>query len=208
MPDQEECLSVEEPSPCTENDIYYMPAKSGDVVKFIVDREQTEGYTEGMVKVALSNCCGVITHYDIGTVTEADDQLHISATLPEDLEDDDYRFVLYLEFTLYVSEYTPETSEGECDGVVTLAILGDPAGNFSYSIDGINYQESPTFENICAQDYTFSLREGESDCEVGELTAHLGGTDCSQYSGTTIQDLIDLGVIGYEIDLCTGNDFI
>jgi hypothetical protein len=207
LPDQEDCLEPEVVSECSSQEVYYMPAKSDDVINFIVDRDQTQGFSYESVKVALVNC-GIVTHYDIGIVTEADSQIYVSVTMPEDLQDCDYQLVLYLRFTLYVSAFTPESSEGECDGVVTIGIFGDPLGSFSYSIDGITYQESPTFENVCAQDYTFYLREGASDCEVAQLTAHLGGTDCSQYSGTTIQDLIDLGVYGYWIDGCTGNDFI
>ena len=50
-----------------------------------------------------------------------------------------------------------------------LIITTENVGNFSYSIDGINYQNTPVFENLEGGRYTVYVREN-SDCGIDTQT--------------------------------------
>lgn len=196
---------------CPPKAVYKMPAKPSDIIKFVIERAQVNGYTEGMLKASLVKC-GELVYDNIGTFEEAGPQLFVTVEIPGDAPDCDYQIVISLDFKLKIVDYAPE-SEEPCSAAVALGIEGIdgfPVGDYLYSKDGINFQSSPLFEGICSDlEYTFYIKYGDFTCLAGDpLTIDFAGLGCGNYAGTTIQDLIDLNVYGFQIDNCTGNDFI
>ncbi|VAW33356.1 internalin, putative, partial [hydrothermal vent metagenome] len=77
---------------------------------------------------------------------------------------------------------TDVSCNGIEDGVITVSASGGTLG-YEYSIDGINFSASTTFNNLSANDYTVVLRDANG-CEVNEqliiepmLAATLAKTD-------------------------------
>jgi gliding motility-associated-like protein len=59
---------------------------------------------------------------------------------------------------LSVSSQTNVSCYGGSDGSVTL--IGSGSSGYSYSIDGVNFQPSGTFDNLLATTYTFTVMDG------------------------------------------------
>jgi hypothetical protein len=93
---QLECLSDESNNCGNEEDVYPIPAKSGDVIKWIMDKsEVTYGGAEASdLRIGLTDC-GVLVNDNVGSIVEAENHLYCTATLPEDLPEGCYEFVIY-----------------------------------------------------------------------------------------------------------------
>lgn len=93
------CLAVipEAYEPCNIFDeIYEIPAKQGDVLKFIIDKSEIDhkGADVANLRVGLTNC-GVLIVASIGDIIEADNQYFITANIPANVSDCTYNFVIY-----------------------------------------------------------------------------------------------------------------
>jgi gliding motility-associated-like protein len=73
------------------------------------------------------------------------------------------------ELSVGVSSVSNVLCFGESNGMINVAAMG---GNmpFSYSLDGVIFQSSPTIENLAAGEYTVTVRD-DRGCEVMSNTA-------------------------------------
>ncbi|MFN3917046.1 MAG: PKD domain-containing protein [Flavobacteriales bacterium] len=58
---------------------------------------------------------------------------------------------------------------GVCDGVISVNASGG-TGAIEYSLDGITFQASNTFTNLCAGTYTITIRDANGCTETGNTT--------------------------------------
>ena len=70
--------------------------------------------------------------------------------------------------TINSSNFTDPTCNGDCDGTVTVTGTS-PAGGEQYSIDGINFQATGTFNNLCAGTYTVTISDANSCTDTVSL---------------------------------------
>lgn len=83
---------------CDTNEVYLIPAKPQDTFKFIVDKSTVEplGTSIENIKIAITKCGALLLGFlDVGTVVETELQYFISVTLPLNLPDSEYNFVIY-----------------------------------------------------------------------------------------------------------------
>lgn len=95
LEDQTECLS-EESSECDQSEQYPLPAHSGDVLKWIMEKTEVtySGAQASDLRIGLTNC-GVLVNSNAGTIVESETHLYCTATLPNDLPEGCYEFVIY-----------------------------------------------------------------------------------------------------------------
>ena len=89
--------SVDLYKPCsTYNDIYKIPAKQGDTLKFIINKSEIDhkGADVANLRIGLTNC-GVLIVESVGDIVEADNQYFITANIPTNVSDCTYNFVIY-----------------------------------------------------------------------------------------------------------------
>ncbi|MEZ4985225.1 MAG: hypothetical protein R2795_09350 [Saprospiraceae bacterium] len=80
---------------------------------------------------------------------------------------------------------------GVMDGSITVMATG---GTLEYSIDGINWQSSPVFNNLAGGTYTVTVRDANStSCTVVDM-ALVGGPDVPQIISVTATNPTDCGV--------------
>jgi hypothetical protein len=91
---------------------------------------------------------------------------------------------------IIVSAYTVNTTEGVCEGEIDATATGGNGGPYEYSIDGINFQSSGLFEDLCEGEYTVTARD--TDGNEGSTTFEIFvNANCEDYECSTLQDLID-----------------
>ncbi len=71
--------------------------------------------------------------------------------------------------TINSSNFTDPSCNGDCDGTITVTGTS-PAGGEQFSIDGINFQASGTFNNLCAGIYTVTISDANSCIDTISLT--------------------------------------
>lgn len=71
--------------------------------------------------------------------------------------------------TINSSNFTNPSCNGDCDGTITVTGTS-PAGGEQFSIDGINFQASGTFNNLCAGAYTVTISDANSCTDTVSLT--------------------------------------
>lgn len=89
--------SVDLYKPCNIfDDIYEIPAKQGDTLKFIIDKTEIDhkGADATNLRIGLANC-GVLIVASVGNIVEADNQYFITANIPTNVSDCTYNFVIY-----------------------------------------------------------------------------------------------------------------
>ena len=90
--------------------------------------------------------------------------------------------------TINSSNFTDPTCNGDCDGTVTVTGTS-PAGGEQYSIDGINFQASGTFNNLCAGTYTVTISDANS---------------CTDTVSLTLTDPDSVTISASDVTICTG----
>lgn len=85
---------------CELHEVYLLPFKRGDVVKWIqeigtlLDVQELSDYKVGIVK----NC--ILVYEDIGSIVQGTTQLFVTATIPSDINlNECFEFVIYNEYT-------------------------------------------------------------------------------------------------------------
>lgn len=89
--------SIDPYEPCnTYDDVYEIPAKQGDTLKFIVDKSEIDhkGADVSNLRIGLANC-GVLIVENVGDIIEADNQYFITVNIPTNVSDCTYNFVIY-----------------------------------------------------------------------------------------------------------------
>lgn len=100
-----------------------------------------------------------------------------------------------------------ESSIGECDGSATITASGG-TGSYTYSIDGITFQGSSLFDNLCDGSYTIIIKDsngmmGSVSFDIStNLDCSLIGCDESDFFG--IQEAEILNCFEYDL-LCRYN---
>ncbi len=84
-----------------------------------------------------------------------------------------------------------DTTCGASDGSITVAVSGG-ASPFSYSIDGVSFQTSPTFNNLGAGFYTIIVQD-DNNCTTSCSGTVSSSTDVSCTTSTT--DIGDCGMM-------------
>lgn len=85
-----------------------------------------------------------------------------------------------------------ESAEGVCDGSLTIiASEGMPA--YQYSLDGITFQSSNEFDNLCADCYNIIVKDSEGN--KGYATACVDtNIDCGTYPDAYLFDLENINL--------------
>lgn len=79
-------------------------------------------------------------------------------------------------------------STGECDGEFEVSVSGG-TGPYTYSIDGVTFQATGIFEDLCPDVYTVVVKD--ADGNEGSLIVNLDeNVDCSQFADSTTDDLL------------------
>lgn len=68
-----------------------------------------------------------------------------------------------------------ENCEGECDGSIIVTPQGGQSP-YQYTTDGINYQLSPIFNNLCAGDGTVTIKDANNNTTTESFTIGLSNT--------------------------------
>lgn len=194
---------------CLSSDEYIeslLPAKPSDTIKVIVNKSDAEFYRSQHLKVVLTDECGTVNE-DIELeyqIEESTNQYFISVSIPN--LKGVYRIALQRDINIEISSYTPESSEGACDGIVTFEVPNPPAQQLEWSTDNITFQSSSTFTGVCAELVTVYVRVVGDECNSGEAEFNLEPVDCSFYKGWTLQQFKDAGVRLFQLYNCTLND--
>lgn len=190
------------------NQEYSLPFYSNDLVNFIIDKSMLMLDTYESLVVGIISCCGKFKYNAVSTsIKETTSQLFIKTQIPSDIQQGlEYRFFIGNIYQISISDITLPSSDFSLDGSIAVSITGGNTGAIEYSIDGILWQTSPIFTNISYADYNIQVRE--NGCINNNYDFNFTLANCSDFSGTTIGDLISLDVIGFQIEQCTGNDFI
>jgi len=103
-----------------------------------------------------------------------------------------------------ITSFDNESGMGAEDGTVTFGVSGG-TGPYTWSIDGINYQASSTFTGLAGGVYTVTAIDSNGLISTDSYTVYTN-VDCSDYEGSTIDDLIASGVLLIELYNCTLDD--
>lgn len=108
---------------------------------------------------------------------------------------------------IVVSAYPVNTTEGLCEGEIEATATGGNEGPYEYSIDGINWQSSGLFEDLCEGEHTITARDTDGNEGSQSFTIY-ANANCEDYQCSTLQDLIDSGLpLGAFLN-CTLSDFL
>lgn len=77
-----------------------------------------------------------------------------------------------LDFTLTTNG---ESCQNECDGSLSIVAQGG-VGGYSYSINGLTYQTTPIFDNLCAQQGTVYVKDSGDTISTKTFTITAGPT--------------------------------
>lgn len=199
-----ECVEVTEVEYCEDHFDSVIPAKEADVIAFIIDKAEQNIFINAIhLKAALTNC-GIVEQLDIATIEDSTTQYYVTATLPNPLSNGSYEITIYKDYQMFISAFTPETSDGACDGAFTVEVQNPPAIDFEFSLDQISWNDTGVFTGICAEPYTIYVREvGDTDCISGSLSFDATLLVCSDYKGYTLQQFIDSGIFMIQLKDCT-----
>lgn len=179
--------------------------KPDDEIKFIIDKSQALDFAAQHLVLNIADECGNIIE-TTGTIEESELQYFCTFTVP--VSTGSYTLVVSQNVQVFLSEFTPESSEGACDAEITVDIENPPALLFEYSIDGVNYQSSPTFAGVCQENLTIYVREQGYTCDSGITNINISQIECGDYEGAALQDVIDDGIYLGQVLNCTLDDFI
>lgn len=123
-PQDGECKEFTLPESCGLYEGYAIPAKEGDVFKWIQDvGNLLDLYGVDDLKVGLSRC-GQIEVEDIGSIVLYNEQLFVTANIPSGLDLDCYEFIIYVDY-----QFDLDCTQFECSTLQDLIdsdlILGD-----------------------------------------------------------------------------------
>lgn len=95
LEDQTECLAESEES-CNEDIESPLPVKPGDVVKWIMNLSELtySGFEISDLRIGITQC-GVIVAGNIGTIVSGETQAYLTATIPSDLPEGCFEFIIY-----------------------------------------------------------------------------------------------------------------
>lgn len=80
---------------------------------------------------------------------------------------------------------------GNCDGEIT-ATASEGSGGYQYAIDNGAYSGTNVFTGLCPGSYVIKVKD--SDGNQMAVTGYVyDSVDCTQFAGSTLQDLIDSG---------------
>lgn len=99
---------------------------------------------------------------------------------------------------------TNESSDGACDGEVTITASGG-AGGYTYSIDGTTFQAGATFSDLCDGSYTVTIKDSSGNQGSVNFDIYTN-VSCLDYKGFTLQQFIDSEVTLGQLYNCTLND--
>ncbi len=97
-----------------------------------------------------------------------------------------------------------ESADGECDGSLEITASGGTAP-YTYSIDGITFQSSNLFENLCAQCYDIIVKDISGNAGLTQRCIETN-IDCSLFAGSETNDLLPYTT--NQLLNCYTNDFI
>jgi hypothetical protein len=99
---------------------------------------------------------------------------------------DGWEFVDVLNVNTFVVN---ESFNGDCDGSITVTATGGDS-NYEYSIDGVNFQISNLFDDLCQGCYNIVVKDGNG--ALGFAYACIGkSVDCSSYNTPELFDLLN-----------------
>lgn len=101
-------------------------------------------------------------------------------------------------------EVLNESAEDECDGSLTITATGG-TGPYEYSIDGINFQSSNVFEDLCADCYNIVARDVNENYGTASVCIETN-IDCTAFAGSETNDLLPYTT--NQLLNCETNDFI
>lgn len=64
-----------------------------------------------------------------------------------------------------VAEVTDVSGTNEADGVISIEVSNE-VGDLEFSLDGVEFQASPIFDNLAAGDYTVTIVDQETGCNI------------------------------------------
>jgi len=85
---------------CDLNDIYYLPLKRGDTIKWIQEiGTLLENSDLSDLKVGITEDC-IMIHENIGSIIQGSTQFFVTAIIPNDIDlDKCYEFVIYTDYS-------------------------------------------------------------------------------------------------------------
>lgn len=87
------------------------------------------------------------------------------------------------------ADITNESAIDACDGAVTITASGG-TGPYTYSIDnGLTYQGSATFSNLCSGEYTVIIKDANNNKGTVNFSIVVN-VDCGLYAGSEAFDLL------------------
>lgn len=99
---------------------------------------------------------------------------------------------------------TNESTDGVCDGAVTITASGG-VGGYTYSIDGTTFQGSSVFSNLCTGSYTVVIKDSEGS--QGSISFSIDtNISCGDYVDSEAFDLLNLNTS--QMLNCEANNFI
>lgn len=110
-----------------------------------------------------------------------------------------------IEITISLSiAYLNESSAGACDGEMTITASGGTAP-YEYSIDGITFQGTTLFENLCEDCYNVVVRDADDNYGTATICIETN-VDCGAYAGSETNDFLAFNT--NQLLNCETNDFI
>jgi hypothetical protein len=155
--------------PCKDTGVgYKYPFKAGDEYSFAVPLSIIGTTPLSTIRLGLS-AYGQALMIDIATVEIVGSFAWFKGTLPRWLKNGYYEFIIYSDtgndIVLDLIAKTNNLNDTDCLGVIEVLATGglEP---YEYSLDGINYQSSGLFENLCNAVYTVWVRDGNCNGQV------------------------------------------
>ena len=152
-----------------------------------VDFRTTEEIEQANCGCATKPFCQLVNKNDATQFQLKSTNLIENGTFDTDLED----WVIGESLTIEVG-IANESTEGACDGELDISVSGG-TGPYEYSIDGVTFQSSNLFENLCVGCYSIVVKDSLDN--TGFATGCVDtNIDCSLYAGADIFDMLDLDI--------------
>lgn len=143
-PEDGVCREFTLPDSCDLYEGYAIPAKEGDVFKWIQDvGNYLDLYKIDDLKIGLSRC-GQIEVENIGSITLYNEQLFIVANIPNGLDLDCYEFIIYVDY-----QFDLDCTQFECS---TLQDLIDSDLSLGDVLNCIPIEQWGCFADVYIQD--------------------------------------------------------
>src|SRR5690606_37015475 len=219
LEDQDDCLDTS-----TE---FQLPIKSGDVIKFIVDKDTVtyRGDAVNEIKIGLARC-GLLVAENIGTIVDGDTQLYCTATIPanitvRDLTTASEITVLangvnsielsgdYTSLLIPGEEVRFETNLKNVFAIIDVVTYVSGTGKTTVTFTESPFNSLETGQNQTMQYGYYKQTIPINDCEYQLMFySEANSFDCSQFNNSTLQSVIDSGVTLGDVLECTLNDFL